>query len=278
MRAVSLCATVVLVATAISVAGQQPAPTQPPPRRPPAPAPRSTPAQKPAPAPAKEAAVPFSVGETLTYDVGWSTFLVAGSAISRVVEKRPSSNSSAYYIVAEGRPLPIIARLYALYYKMDSLVDSYTTLSHRTSLYTEEGSRKRSATTTFDRAAKRAQFTVQTDKPLEFPVPANVQDGLATLYALRSRNLKTGDRVSIPVTDEGMLYSANFEVGAPEQVKVPLGTINAWSLKITVLDAANQPVGKNIAAWISTDPRRLPVRLQADLPVGNFALTLRSAQ
>jgi len=80
------------------------------------------------------------------------------------------------------------------------------------------------------------------------------------------------------VTDEGMLYSANFEVGAPEQVKVPLGTINAWSLKITVLDAANQPVGKNIAAWISTDPRRLPVRLQADLPVGNFALTLRSAQ
>jgi len=273
MRAVSLCAAVVLVATTTGAAGQQP-----PPRRPAAPAPRSTPTQKPAPAPAKEAVVPFGVGETLTYDVGWSTFLVAGSAVSRVVEKRPSTASSAYYIVAEGRPLPIIARLYALYYKMDSLMDSYTTLSQRTSLYTEEGSRKRSQTTTFDRAAKRAQFTVQTDSPVEFPVPANVQDGLATLYALRSRDLKTGDRLSIPVADQGMLYTASFEVGAPEQVKVPLGTISAWNLKITVLDAANQPVGKNIAAWISTDPRRLPVRLQADLPVGNFALTLRSAQ
>jgi hypothetical protein len=277
MRAVSLCATAVLVATAIGVAGQQPAPPSQP-RRPAAPAPRSTPAQKPAPAPAKEAVVPFSVGETLTYDVGWSTFLVAGSAVSRVVEKRPASNSSAYYIVAEGRPLPIIARLYALYYKMDSLMDSYTTLSQRTSLYTEEGSRKRSATTTFDRAAKRAQFSVQTDTPIIFPIPTNVQDGLATLYALRSRSLKSGDKLSIPVADEGLLYTANFEVSGPEQVKVPLGTMSAWNLKITVLDAGNQPVGKNIGAWISTDPKRLPLRLQADLPVGNFALTLRSAQ
>ena len=57
-----------------------------------------------------------------------------------------------------------------------------------------------------------------------------------------------------------------------------MGTVSAWKLRITILDARNEPVGKNIAAWISTDPRRLPVRLQADLPVGSFALTLRSAQ
>jgi len=57
-----------------------------------------------------------------------------------------------------------------------------------------------------------------------------------------------------------------------------MGTVSAWKLRITILDARNEPVGKNIGAWISTDPRRLPVRLQADLPVGSFALTLRSAQ
>jgi len=283
MRAVSFSAAVVLLAAAVGVAGQQQTPAPAPPRRPAAPAPRSTAPPKPAPkkaapAPLKEAIVPFAVGETLTYDVAWSTFLVAGSATSRVAEKRPAGNSSAYYIVAEGRPLPIIARLYALYYKMDSLMDSYSSLSHRTSLYKEEGSRKRMATTTFDRAAKRAQFAVQTDAPIEFQVPADVQDGLATLYWLRSRNLKPGDRLSVPVADEGTLYKVNFEVGGAEPIKVPIGTMNAWSLKITVLDSTNQPVGKNIAAWISTDPRRLPVRLQADLPVGNFGLTLRSAQ
>ncbi|HUR35325.1 MAG TPA: DUF3108 domain-containing protein [Vicinamibacterales bacterium] len=278
MRAVSAWATVALVAATLQLAAQQPPrAAQPRPRTPATPAPKRAPAA-PAPAARQDAAVPFKVGETLTYDVGWSNYLVAGSAVSRVVDKRTAFNSSAYYIVAEGRPLPLIARIYALYYKMDSLMDSVTTLSQRTSLYTEEGARKRSATTIFDRGARRAQFAVQSEQALEFPVPANVQDGLATLYALRGRTFKAGERVSIPVADEGLLYTAHFDVTGPESVKVPLGVVNAWNLRVTILDYANQPVGKNIAAWISADARRLPVRLQADLPVGNFALALRSAQ
>ena len=275
MRAVPLCAAIALLAATMQLsARQQSGQSSQAKPRPAAPAPKR-PALTPPP---KEAAVPFSVGETLTYDVGWSTYLVAGSATSRVVEKRPGKGSAAYYIVAEGRPLPIIARFYPLYYKMDSLIDSVSTLSQRTSLYTEEGSRHRSASTTFDRGARRAQFTVQTEPATEFPIPANVQDGLATLYALRARAFKAGERVTVPVADEGTLYTAHFDVTGPEQVKVPLGTVSAWNLRITVLDNANQPVGRNMGAWISTDSRRLPIRLQADLPVGNFALILRTAE
>src|SRR5687768_9711242 len=70
----------------------------------------------------REIAVPFRVGEILTFDVAYSTYLVAGTATSTVVEKKASDGSTAYYIVAEGRPLPLIARMFALFYKMDSLV------------------------------------------------------------------------------------------------------------------------------------------------------------
>ena len=59
---------------------------------------------------------------------------------------------------------------------------------------------------------------------------------------------------------------------------MPLGQLEAWPLRISITNMANQPVGQNIAAWISTDARRLPLKLQADLPVGNFALALRTAQ
>src|SRR3954462_15337289 len=77
--------------------------------------------------PRVESTVPFKVGETLTFDVSWSSFMVAGTAVSTVRERRPSaSNASAYYIVAEGRPLPLVAQLYALYYKMDTLLDTST--------------------------------------------------------------------------------------------------------------------------------------------------------
>src|SRR5262245_51437908 len=120
--------------------------------------PRSAPAPKPA-APAqarREAEVPFRVGERLTYDVAWQTYLIAGSATTTVIEKKPSFNSSAYYIVAEGRPLPLIQRLYALYYKMDTLFDSFSTLSQQSVLYSEEGNDHKTATTRFDRGARKA--------------------------------------------------------------------------------------------------------------------------
>lgn len=233
-----------------------------------------------APTPRVEATVPFRVGETLTWDVSWSQYMVAGSAVSRVVEKRTTGNSAAYYIVAEGKPLPLIARIYALYYKMDSLLDSFSTLSQRTSLYTEEGRDKRSVSMTFNRTARKALFEVYSDPPgkTEFTVPPDVQDGLATLYALRARALKPGDRITVPVVDQATLYRTTFEVGAPEQVRVPMGTVTAWGLGITIVDPTNQPVGNNIRAWITTDARRLPIKIQADLPVGNFILALRTAQ
>src|SRR5215471_1974525 len=79
--------------------------------------------------PSAEASVPFRVGETLTYDVGWSSYLTAGTVIATVKEKKPSYDSTAYYIVIEGRPTPFLGRLYPVYYKLDALLDSSSLLS-----------------------------------------------------------------------------------------------------------------------------------------------------
>lgn len=226
-----------------------------------------------------EPAVPFRASEALTYDVSWSSYLVAGTAVTTVQGKRPSFGSTAYYIVAEGRPLPLIARLYNLYYKMDTLIDSFTLLSQRGALYVEEGNDHRIGSTRFDRAARRAFFELQTEQTakIDFAVPPQTQDGLAMLYALRARTFKTGDRLTNPVSDGGALYTVNIEVGAPEPIRVPLGEFSAWNLKIGLVDAERQPVWKNVTVWISNDTRRLPVKLQAELPVGQFVLALREA-
>lgn len=271
----------VLVASAVGIAaagaGQAPRATQGRPRTTPAPSAKRA---VPAPAPRVELPVPFSVGETLTFDVAWSGYLVAGSAVARVVEKRPSYNSRAYYIVADGRPLPIIARLYPLYYKMDSLLDSFTGLTQRTSIYQEEGDRKKYYSTLFNRSARKAVIE-RRDQPgekTEIESATDAQDGLALLYALRTRALKTGERITVPVIDDGKSYSVNFDVGAVETVKVPFGALSAWNLRIAITDANKQSVGNKIAVWLSDDTRRLPLKLQADLPVGAFVLALRTVQ
>jgi hypothetical protein len=232
------------------------------------------------PAVRTERAVPFKVGETLNYDVSWSSYLTAGTAVVTVKEKKPSFKSTAYYIVAEGRPTPLLSKLYTLYYKVDTLLDSYTLLPQRASVYSEEGQRHRFKTTQFDRAAKKVFFEYKTETTVkaDFPTSPVTQDALSAIYVLRAIPLKAGDRMTMPVSDNGINYKVQFDVGAAERVKTPMGELSAWRVKLSVSDDKNRPVGRNVAIWMSDDARRLPVRLQADLPVGSFNLLLRDVK
>jgi hypothetical protein len=225
----------------------------------------------------KDAAVPFSVGETLTFDVTWSTYLVAGSAVSTVVEKRAAAG--AYYIVADGRPIPLLRRLYNLYYKMDTLLDTATLLPQQTSMYSEDGGGRRLSTMRFDRTRGKALYELQEETTLkgEFEIPPQVQDGLSAVYILRTMTFKSGDRITLPVADDGSMYSIQANATALERVRVPLGAMDAWRLNIAITDAQGQPAARDAAVWISSDARKLPLKLQAELPVGHFVLLLRSA-
>jgi hypothetical protein len=236
-------------------------------------------AAQPARAQIPEAAVPFRVGETLTYDVTLSSYVVAGTAVTTVEGKRTVSNTSAYHIVAEGRPVPMFASLYALYAKMETLLDSVTLLPHRVSLYSEAGEQKRVGRTTFDRLARQASFEVepQTARRRTFDVPQQVQDGLSALYVLRAMTLKAGDRVVLPVVAEGSVYTVRADVAGRERVSVPLGDVDAWNLKVAVSGGARESVASNIGVWVSADARRLPLKFEADLPAGRFAVLLRQA-
>ena len=176
-----------------------------------APAPRA--AVRPPTGPDK--AVPFSPGETLAYDVSWSDVVTAGTATVTVRERRPSFGSTAWYIVAEGRPAPLLSKLYTLYYKADTLLDTRTLLPQRGSVFSQEGRRQRMKETQFDHPARRAVFQMRTRTTVQEDQQLNGQ----------------------PTHD-------------------PLSAIQL-----------GQPFGEGLALWVSDDARRVPVRLQARLPV-----------
>jgi hypothetical protein len=246
------------------------------------PAAQSRGAQKPAARPAaakREQPVPFRAGEKLEYDVGWSSYLTAGTATVTVAEKKPSFGSTAYYIVAEGRPTPLLSKLYTLYYKADTLLDVYSLLSQRGSTYSEEGRRRRLKVTRFDQPAKKAQFEVKTATVVqrELAVPAYTQDVLSALYVLRSIPLKPGDRFNMPISDSGNIYTVQMLIGAAEPVRTGIGTVQAIKVSPVIRTARGQSPGRGMAIWISSDARRIPVRLEAQLAVGKFTLVLRQA-
>jgi hypothetical protein len=227
----------------------------------------------------KEMAVPFRAGEVLEYDVGWSSYLTAGNATVSVKEKKPSYGSVAYYIVAEGRPTPLLSKLYTLYYKADTLIDAFSLLPQRGSLYVEEGKRRRMKTTTFNQAAKTAKYEVQTATRVEktLAVPGFTQDALSALYVLRSIPMKPGEKFNMPVTDAGDIYRVQMQVAAVESLKTPLGTMNALKVVPVIATPKGAPPPRGIAIWFSDDARRLPLRIEAQLAVGKFTVTLRKA-
>ncbi len=227
-----------------------------------------------------EKVVPFRPGETLTYDVSWSDYLTAGSATLTVRDKRQSFGSTAYYVVAEGRPTALLSKLYAVYYKADSLVDAYTLFPQRGSVFSQENGRQRMKETRFDQARRAATFQMRTattmtqDQPLSGPT----HDGLSALTAMRAMTLAPGASTSFAVSDSGYLYRVTAAVAGREMLKTGLGDVAAWKIVPAIRDSKGQAVGRGLAVWISDDARRLPVRIQAQLPVGAFVLTLREAR
>src|SRR3954469_19754512 len=233
------------------------------------------PASAPA-APKKELPVPFQAGEVLEYDIGWASYVTAGTATVTVKEKKPSYNSTAYYMVAEGRPTSLLSKLYTLYYKADTLIDAFTLLPQRGSLYVEEGKRHRMKTTTFNQTTRHAKYEVQTATHVErdLALPGFTQDSLSALYVLRSIPMKPGDKFNMPVTDAGDIYKVQMQVVALESLKTPLGKMNALKIVPVITVAKGEPP-RGIAIWISDDAKRLPLRIEAQLAVGNFVVSLR---
>lgn len=224
-----------------------------------------------------ERPVPFAAGERLEYDVSYSSYVSAGTVVLQVAEKKPSFGSTAYYVVAEARTSPLLSRMYTLYYKADSLIDVYSLLPQRGSIFSREGSRQRMKITSFDHGKKQARFEMQTASKMQTDVaiPTTTQDALSVIYALRANFPQPGGRLAIPVTDGGRMYQAQFSVGARETIRLGSRDVGAFRVTPTVAGDKGDAIARGAAMWISDDARRLPLRIDVPLAIGRIVLSLR---
>jgi len=110
-------------------------------------------------------------------------------------------------------------------------------------------------------------------------VPRATQDPLSALFVLRAIPLRTGEAITIPSSTGGKLYHVRIAAGARETIATGLGQVAADRLTLTVKDSRGQPATtRTLALWLSADGRKLPVRLEAGLPVGSFVMSLAQAQ
>ncbi len=225
--------------------------------------------------------VPFNTGEVLTYDVSWTRFVTAGTATLTVRDRRAgAANKPAYYLVAEATPTSLVENLYHLYYKAESFLDTETLRPSISTIYSDERGRKRRRVMTF-KPGDVADYEVQTSQSVhsQFKTQPSTLDPLSVLYVLRTLPLSEGKTTSVPFASNGKNYRLNLTVGRREPVATGLGQLQAWRLTPKVQDESGNPATtRNLTLWMSDDVRRLPLRMEVELPVGGFAVTLSSVK
>lgn len=224
-----------------------------------------------------DARVPFQVGETLTYDVSWSSLLTAGRATMRVVDRKAlAAGRSGYGLQVEAQSASVAATLYTLYYKIESVIDTASLASVRSATYSNEGGRVRVKSLSFGpNNTADVETRTSTSVRRKLTVPPRSLDILSALYVIRALAVKPGETLAMPVVDGETISRMRIAFGGKETVSTGLGKLPGWKVTPTVLDDRGQPVkGKQLTFWLSDDASRKPLRFEAALPVGTVTLTL----
>ncbi len=167
---------------------------------------------------------------------------------------------------------------FACHYKADTLIDAFTMLPQRGSVFSREGGRQRMKATTFDHPRKQGRFEMQTASKMvkDLTLATATQDVLSAIYALRTIAPKAGEKFTMPVSDSGWLYQVLWTVGQVEPVKTASGqTVQALRVTPRATDEKGQAVGTGSVLWLATDGSYRPVRLEAAATVGRIVLALK---
>ena len=222
--------------------------------------------------PALSDPLPFRPGETLTYEVSFSKLIFSGTIgeiTMTVSNKEEAQKPSFIELKAEAVSKGFFPKLFGMkvHDQFSSLVSPADFGLHTSVSLIEEGKRRREKKSIINREVGRVTF-IERDlankaaKPKieEGASPAWVLDVLSAIYFLRTQELKTGDVIPVPVSDDGKTYNIEVVVDKSEEVKVEGRKFEAIRLDVKAFDGRYVRRSGEMSIWLSDDPLRLPVR------------------
>ncbi len=263
-----LASSEILPATAPPLAADGTLLAQAPPQTTTAPLPGVAPATSPATNPPLNVAtslpvLPFKVGEELNFNffLGNGAQPV-GAASFRVRARASYFNRDGLLLASSLRSAGAMQGLFQVNDQINSYVDAATLRPFRTELNLIEGKRQDKWVISLDQNGGSALF----DDGTRVEVPVGTHDILSVFYALRSFDLTPSKRttVSLLINKRPRL----LHIDALRRANIQLGGKQIEAVELSL--KTNDPQGDQLALrlWVSTDRRRLPLRLTAQTPLG----------
>lgn len=204
--------------------------------------------------------------ERLVYAIKWGPF-DAGRAVLEVRPDPRAGEAGGYRIELSANTTGLFKRVYPL----ELWIRSTLSGNLRRSLAFHKIQNDRVMRIRFDWSAGTAQYVREGREAEPIALPPNSLDPLALVMALRHQPIAPGSRMSTNFTDGRRSVAGVASVLREERIETDAG-----SFSTVVVEPLLQGVGgvfarsrnPSMRVWISSDARRLPVRISSRIMVG----------
>jgi hypothetical protein len=105
-------------------------------------------------------------------------------------------------------------------------------------------------------------------------IPENVKDPLSALFFVRTMDLKVGDEILIPATDNKKVYDIKVIVHKKEKVKVPAGKFSCIVVEPVMADGGVFKKDGKVLVWLTDDQKKMPVKMETKVYIGSIVAEL----
>jgi hypothetical protein len=226
--------------------------------------------------------VPFPPNEEATFAVRWIGEVSAGTITLRAQSPTPDDREQwagvAWRLEASARTADWVSRFFQASDVFTTLAASdLSPLLHVRQI--DEGSRELTRAYVYDTARRQVRVAPTPGEALSpdaegSPLAAGARDAVTALFYVRTLPLSEGAELVIPVNDAGRNLTVRAIAEGTEMVTTPLGTVEALRLRVMIERRLERRSGVATTLWLSTDARRVPVRLDLSAGFGQVRLEL----
>lgn len=218
---------------------------------------------------------PFYPGERLTFMVTWGAIPV-GEGVLEVMPPSEVNGLEARHFVMTTRTNAFADVFYRVRDRMEGFTDREMT---RSLLYTKTsgGKSKRDVVVAYDWNEMRSRYFNRGEEHASVSLLPGSFDPLSMFFAFRFFDIDVGKELAIPVSDGKKTITGRAVVIERGVINVRGVDYETFLVRVDMGDVDGvfkKSRDADLFVWVTTDDRRMPVRMRSSVAVGSFTVDL----
>lgn len=220
---------------------------------------------------------PFQNGEYLHFEISYG-YMLAGYATIETRENKHYKGNDCFIFKTTAKSRNAFNWIYKVRDWTRSYFDKDSIRSVRFEKHLREGSYHADIEIDYNQDNHTAQYSKarkgKKTKKKEIKIPPNVIDALSALFYVRMQDLKIGQDILIPATDNAKIYNIKVIVHKKETVKVEAGKFKCFVVEPIMADGGVFKKDGKVKVWLTDDEKKMPVKMETKLFFGSIVAEL----